>query len=357
MIADNKQVPFLDGFRAYAILLVIFGHLFKTYVVFAQLGVTLFFFVSGFLITKLLIAEFNSSQTISLRKFYFRRFLRLYPALIFMLTITSIIVVSYGYKIIVPELMAGLFYYTNYYRIYFFVSLPAENYPSPGLLWSLAVEEHFYVVFPVLFILMFSWNNKRFTYLIYLLLILFIFIRLYTFTTTIETTLMERKIYMLTHCRGDSILFGCLSAILLYRSDAQWYKNILRSKYTFFVGVFLLLSTQLIPGAFFQSVLKFTFQGVSFGLMIPTFLYYNGKNLLLRMLDNQPAIIIGKLSYSLYLFHWVALAFCNLYFPEKSHNWYIMFGIMATLLSLISYYFVERPFLQLRKRFGSNAIS
>lgn len=358
MIADNKQLPFLDGFRAYAILFVCIAHVLKGYyMALAQMGVTLFFFVSGFLITKLLIAEYNNSQTISLRKFYFRRFLRLYPALIFMLIIMAVLITSYGYKLIIPEFMAGLFYYTNYYEIYFKIPLPATNYPTLELLWSLAVEEHFYLVFPILFALMFSWKNKNLTYLIYLLLIVFALLRWYTFETTVDEMFLDRKIYVLTHCRGDSILFGCLSAILIYRQNSKTYISILKSKYTFFAGISLLLVSQLIPNVFFDEILKFTFQGIAFGLLIPTFLFYKKDDFFLRMLTNPTIVLIGKLSYSLYLFHWVAIAFCNLYFPTKDIIWYVVFAILAIGLSLTSYYFVEKPFLKLRKKFGSNVVS
>ncbi|MCC6289781.1 MAG: acyltransferase [Chitinophagaceae bacterium] len=314
------------------------------------------FFVSGFLITKLLIAEYQTTKTISLKKFYFRRFLRLYPALILMLVITSIVILTYGYKLIIPEIMAGLFYYTNYYRIYFFVPLPAENYPSPGLLWSLAVEEHFYLVFPILFFLFFNWGKKNFLNILWALLILFLLLRVYTFNTTANVELMQRKIYMLTHCRADSILYGCVSAILLYKTNSSWYQNLLQTKQIFYISLVLLIGTQAFPNIFFRNTFKFSFQGIAFSLIIPTFLFYSNKNILLKALNNKPIVFIGRLSYSLYLFHWVALAFCNLYFSTRSITWYAIFILITVTLSLSSYLFVEKPFLRLRKKFGSNAV-
>ncbi|MBX2923288.1 MAG: acyltransferase [Chitinophagaceae bacterium] len=355
MQADNKQMPFLDGFRAYAILLVIWGHLFSKYVLAAQFGVTLFFFVSGFLITKLLIAEYQKSGTIDLKKFYIRRFLRLYPALTFMLIVTSLIIVTYGYKIVYQEILAGFFYYTNYYRIYFPSELPASNYPSPGLLWSLAVEEHYYLVFPLLFLLCFSFKNNRFIYLLAILLVVFPGMRIYTYLTATDMKLAIRKIYMLTHYRTDSILYGCLSALLIYGMNHAFYLKIIRSKLCLPFGLAFLVFIQIIPGNFFQNTLRFSFQGIVLAFIIPCFLFANKNNFGLKLLENKLSVFIGRLSYSLYLFHWVAMAFLNLYYPDKNLKWYLLFFALTILLSFTSYFLIEKPFLRLRKKFGSNA--
>lgn len=355
MLPDSKHVPFLDGFRAYAILLVMFGHLNKNYVSLAQTGVTLFFFVSGFLITKLLIAEYNLKGKIELRQFYIRRFIRLYPALIFLLIVLCIVILSYGFQIIMPDIVAGLFYYTNYYRIYFLPSFPAVNYPSPGILWSLAVEEHYYLVFPILFSICFNYRNKFFLRFLYAFTISFVFIRMFVFKTHDDTAEAVRKIYMLTHCRADSILYGCISALLLYAHKAKWYIKSLKSPISLILSLSVLIVAQFIPNNFFQNTVKFSVQGLTLAFVIPVFLFYESRNFLVKLLENQAVVYIGKLSYSLYLFHWMALAISNLYFPSKNMQWYILFFIGTILLALSSYYFVEKPFLALRRRFGSHA--
>src|SRR5882672_5727931 len=146
MKADSKYISYLDGLRGYAILFVLLGHFYVVKLTFAQLGVTLFFFISGFLITKLLIAEYGKHQTIILKAFYLRRFFRLYPALIFMVVAYCVVVVSSGYTIITQDILSGLFYYTNYYLVYVKPAFPDPKYlfVSP-ILWSLSVEEHFYL--------------------------------------------------------------------------------------------------------------------------------------------------------------------------------------------------------------------
>ncbi|MGN6439608.1 MAG: acyltransferase family protein [Agriterribacter sp.] len=355
MVPDSKHVPFLDGFRAYAILLVILGHLNKTFISLAQTGVTLFFFVSGFLITKLLIAEYNATGKVRLRQFYIRRFLRLYPALIFLLVVLCIVILCFGYKVIMSDISAGLFYYTNYYRIYFMPALPTTNYPSPGILWSLAVEEHYYLVFPIIFSLGFKYRNGLFLALLCASVISFFFIRMFVFKTSDDIAEAIRKIYILTHCRADSILYGCIAALLLYAHKAKWYIQALRSPVSVIASIAVLAIVQLVPGYFFQNTLKFSIQGIALGFLIPSFLFYESRNPLMRLMENQAIIYIGKLSYSLYLFHWMALAICNLYFPSKNILWYILFFAATILLSLGSYNLVEQPFLSLRRKFGSHA--
>ena len=97
MKADSKYVAYLDGFRGYAILLVMLSHFHFVQMDVAYLGVTLFFYVSGLLITKLLIAEYNKNSTVSLKNFYIRRVFRLYPALLFMLVVSIVVILLYIY--------------------------------------------------------------------------------------------------------------------------------------------------------------------------------------------------------------------------------------------------------------------
>ncbi|RYG06011.1 MAG: acyltransferase [Chitinophagaceae bacterium] len=153
MKADNRYISYLDGFRGYAIFFVVLAHLHLSNMNVAFLGVNLFFFVSGFLITKLLIHEMNKKQKIDLKAFYIRRLLRLYPALIVMILLSLTIILINHYGIIWKDILAGLFYFTNYFLVYSDFVLPDQNYLLVSrILWSLSVEEHFYLIFPLLFV-------------------------------------------------------------------------------------------------------------------------------------------------------------------------------------------------------------
>lgn len=148
MIETNQSpyLPALDGIRAICILLVFVGHQGFDKVIPGGIGVTIFFFLSGFLITNILFAEYRKAGRISLRNFYMRRLLRLYPALLFMLGVFTLYLTCTGQAFAGSELVAALFYFENYHRLY--INPAADQF---WILWSLAIEEHFYLVFPFLF--------------------------------------------------------------------------------------------------------------------------------------------------------------------------------------------------------------
>lgn len=359
MELDNRYIPFLDGFRGYAILLVILGHLNIEYLYLAQFGVTLFFFVSGFLITKLLIAEFKKSQTISLKDFYLRRLFRLYPALIFFLIVTLLAVWIAQYQLVILDIVAGLFYFTNYYLVYFPPVVP-DNYPlTAKILWSLSVEEHFYLIFPFLFVLLYKSTNKRFLYFLAALLVFFFSLRVGLWWKSTDIIFTINETYYTTHTRADSILYGCFAALLLYAYQhtilAKWYTRFLQMLIVPALAVIVLLLAQKYEAAWYQITLKHSLTGFLLCLVVPAFLFADARRWVVRLFTNRFIIYIGKLSYSLYLFHWVSLKFISTYYSVHNTVWYTLVIVATFLLAVISYHFIERPFLKLRRRFGSHA--
>lgn len=356
MKADNKYVSYLDGFRGYAILLVVISHLYLAPMDVAFLGVTLFFFVSGLLITKLMIAEYNKIGTVKLGEFYIRRLLRLYPALVVMLLLSILVLLINNYQVIWTDIMAGLFYFTNYYLVYFHPPVPDPNYLLVSkILWSLSVEEHFYLLFPLLFVIFYSNKNNKLMYILATLLVVFLVVRVFTFFSVEGSTERFQQTYYPTHTRADSILYGCVSALLLYKYNAKWYLKLLESQLLSLIAFAVLVATVVFNNLFFQTTIKYTLQGMAFAIIIPSFAVLHTKGLVHSLVDNKVMVFIGKLCYSLYLFHWVALKIGNLYLVPKSLAWYGLVGGLTIVLSLGSYYLVEKPFVKLRRRFGSNA--
>ncbi len=359
MELNQKYIPFLDGFRGYAILLVIFGHLNMEYLFLAQFGVTLFFFVSGFLITKLLIAEFSKTKTISLKDFYLRRLFRLYPALIFFLIVTLLAIWIAQYQLVVLDIVAGLFYFTNYYLVYFPPAVP-DNYPlTAKILWSLSVEEHFYLIFPFIFLLFYKINNRRFLYFLGASLVFFFLLRVGLWLRSTDIIFTFNETYYTTHTRADSILYGCFSALLLYAYNttivSKWYVRILKVAFVPLLATVVLLVSQRYEAAWYQITVKHSWTGFLLCLVVPAFLFVNGKSWIASIFTNKFILYIGKLSYSLYLFHWVSLKFISTYYSEHHLIWYTLVIAATFILAVISYHFIERPFLQLRRKFGSNA--
>jgi peptidoglycan/LPS O-acetylase OafA/YrhL len=161
-----RYIPGLDGLRALAVLSVIGYHLNLPYFTGGFLGVTVFFVLSGFLITSLLTWEWDHNQKISIKQFWIRRARRLLPAMILLL-----IVLNTTVPLLRPELIAGLrkdsiaafFYYSNWHLIFQKISY-FESFNNPSLLthfWSLAIEEQFYIFWAIFVLLFFKWIKNR----------------------------------------------------------------------------------------------------------------------------------------------------------------------------------------------------
>jgi len=154
---ERRYLMGLDGLRALSVLLVIVGHFGFDRMVPGGLGVTIFFFISGFLITTLLRSEQAAAGQVQLGNFYIRRFLRLAPELYAFLLITILAGRFYGMVSPLPQIAAGFAFFTNYLNI---AQAPLAIAPHWPQLWSLAVEEHFYLTFPLLLVLCRNHPNR-----------------------------------------------------------------------------------------------------------------------------------------------------------------------------------------------------
>ncbi len=162
----SPYLPGLDGIRAVAVLAVIAYHLNFGWASGGLLGVQVFFVLSGYLITDLLVAEYGRHRGIGLKHFWIRRARRLLPALFVMLFVTVGWATLFDRSQLVAlrsDLPAGIFYVSNWWYIFHHVSYFAKfGPPSPlGHLWSLAIEEQFYLVWPLLILAGFRWLHTR----------------------------------------------------------------------------------------------------------------------------------------------------------------------------------------------------
>ncbi len=220
--------------------------------------------MSGFLITKLLIYEYDKANTVHLKEFYLRRFFRLYPALLFMLLISVVVILTYGYPLIITDILGGYILISPIISfVYFKPVLTAEKLSF----WFQAHRRFFVgrgtllsVVLPFLFLLLFGKKNGIFSIVLLALLFLFLIVKILVFTQ-VPYSDATRIIYFTTHCRVDSILFGCLAAIWMYSGSSQRYMDALKSKAIAIVALIVLLLTELMPFPFFQNTLKYTLEG------------------------------------------------------------------------------------------------
>jgi peptidoglycan/LPS O-acetylase OafA/YrhL len=345
---QSPYLPALDGIRAICIILVFAGHQGFENLIPGGLGVTIFFFLSGYLITNLLFTEYRKAGRISLRNFYLRRLLRLYPALLFMLSVFTLYLTCTGQSFSGSELVASLFYFENYHRL--FINPSADEF---WILWSLAIEEHFYLVFPFLFAAFFK-KPKTLIVLTVALVLLSLLLRIYTSLAYNMSYFSEMSTAYLTHNRFDSILTGCLTSMLLHQGSKEKLLRLASDYRVYFFALAVLLFTVVYRDVFFRQTVRYSLQGFSLMVLVPSILYARKYAVLNRVFSTPALVFVGKLSYSVYLFHWVSLSvFSDLGFAPGSVVWVAGNVVLTLALSLISYYGVEQRFLRLRHRFGS----
>lgn len=339
--ASFAYLPPIEGLRGLAILLVLVSHLGLGNVVPGGFGVTLFFFISGFLITRLLIAEHKKNGSISVGRFYLRRFIRLAPALLLMV---ACVVTTYWIALDVrpdrTELAASIFYFMNYYVI----SGGALLLPL-GTLWSLAVEEHFYLVYPTVF----GRIWRRPAALFYFLLGVLIAALLLRMVLVCCFHAPTDRTYLATDTRIDSIAYGALLSVLI-----EWkprYLFYLERPAVIFAGLCALLISLLLRNDVFRETARYSLQGVAFLPLVYTCTF--GKTLgdVRKALEHPVMLLVGRLSYSLYLWHFPVLSFIDDTIPAAPP--FLRTALSVTLFCAIacaSYNGVERPLQGLRKR-------
>jgi len=352
-----RYTPELDGIRALSILLVMISHAGFGHIVPGGFGVTIFFFISGYLITSLLIAEAEKYQHIDLKKFYIRRFWRLLPPAIYFIVISSLLIFYINHSIKVSEILAALFYSANYYKIFIHFT-NVDGLLSPfNILWSLAIEEHFYILFAPL--LAFTYRSNRYYQIIVLFLVLPLVIRL-GYALIFPDMLHEGGYtYSATEARIDSIAFGCFMAYLLHKPiQKEWIeRHLLKSRY-FFFGVIAIVCSLLVRDLFFRETFRYSLQNVGLFLILSNILFNQAKiySVARHFLSAKILTYIGKLSYSLYLQHWLSLTIISYFLGANklSIAWQLAFWGLTIITTLVSYYVIEQPTLALRRKYGSN---
>jgi peptidoglycan/LPS O-acetylase OafA/YrhL len=353
--ASDKYVRELDGIRAIAVCFVVFAHYNLLPYVPGGFGVTLFFFLSGYLITTLFYSEYRSTLNINIPRFYLRRWLRLTPPLVIFVILATLFchfsrtAVGGG---VVPTgtITAALLYYTNYYDLAWGMN-PDIVIPF-GICWSLAVEEHFYLAWP--WILRRNIQNSQRVFLIIATLcasalIWRIAARHILFVSNDYT-------YMATDCRIDSILYGAMLRVLFETPWAPAVVSFLRARMCRILALTLLLATFIVRDDDFRETFRYTIQGLALMPLFTAVLSDDPKTLIRRLLSSPPMVLIGKLSYSIYLLHLLARTPGEVYFGSPYQIGSVISGLLLTgAAAYIIYIFVERPIAGLRRRFRAKA--
>jgi len=336
-----SRIPSLDGMRAISILAVLLGHLITTHgfparlgIVghFSNLGVRCFFVISGFLITTLLLKELDQTGRISLKQFYIRRSIRILPAnffyvaVIVALSLAGIVTLGKG------DILHALTYTMNYH--------PERGWYLNHL-WSLSVEEQFYLLWPGILIWATARKAFRVTGVVVLLTPL---VRLLLWQAGVGPSGIMRQFEAVC----DTLAMGCLLAGTHNRlsADAR-YMRLLSSRFFLAVpGLALALSSATFwinPGLFY--VAGQSLANVGIALFMDRCIRF--PNLPAgRLLNSRPVVFVGVISYSLYLWQ---EPFLNPFSVAWIHSfpYNLIFTVCATL---VSYYGIEKPFLRLKPR-------
>lgn len=349
MSARFGNVPCLDGLRAVSIVIVLLAH-FASKIFPGGFGVLVFFVISGFLITRLLFAELKARQHVSLRNFYVRRFLRLYPAI----SAYTLVVVLVFHFTQMPinwvEPLSALFYFANYLYAGFSMDGRTGGTMPFAIFWSLSVEEHFYILFPAVFVAAHG-NPKRLAVMLAAVCAGALALRLIG-AAIFPGRLNTLFFFYQTQFRLDSLAFGVLVAVLC---EANWGRDIVRKlarPLPAAIAVAVLVLSFVIRDPWFRETFRYTLQSAGVAVVLVAILF-SGRNTIVNRLLNQPVITwVGRLSYSLYVWHLVPLPFLAGLLSSKEEvavaRIVLSFGFAA-----LSYYCLEQPLLAMRHRFGS----
>jgi peptidoglycan/LPS O-acetylase OafA/YrhL len=338
-----KRIASLDGLRALGIIGLLLAHSAGTagaphalmaifngpYVDVAHFGVRVFFVISGFLITGLLMAEEAKTGTVSLSRFYLRRTLRIFPAYYAFLVVLALLTVIGVIVVPAANLARAVTYTMNY---------TSQRVWLVGHLWSLAVEEQFYLIWPLTIMLVGTKNAARVAVAVVLLAPLI---------RVIEATFAPRLIPLIGNSfetTADALAMGCLLALWQARlEDRPWYQRAIASRWV--VPALLLLSVGLSLRYRSSLLIGETITNVGVALLIARSVTYT-KGPWGRLLNAGPMVVLGTLSYSLYL--WQQL-FLNRNAPGLLTSFPLNL-LLTFACAVVSYFLIEQPFLRLRMR-------
>jgi len=348
---SQKTIPSLDGLRGVAVLLVIFHHLNVPFAPDGR-GVLTFFVLSGFLITWIMLKESEKSGDISIRNFYVRRVLRIFPAFyVFLVLQFTAQVITRGWP---PASMAAdflsSFSYTSNYR---FVLTPGIEH-SLRHTWALSVEEQFYLLWPW-FLVAFQKDLRRLTYLLIATIAL---VDVYRMVLFFNLHVNDKWLTYAFDSRMDHLLVGCLLAVLLKRGALMRFWNFLTARTWISMIPFGLIVLSIALTFRYHLAYKYAVGFVVDPLLTAVLLVQviaMGKTRLWGWLNWRLTRYFGQISYAMFLYHMLAnkLVFYLLGHPSL---WIRVPAVVtvAALLGAGSFHLVERRFLRLKARFTND---
>lgn len=344
-MSQNKKFieyfPLIDSLRAISVIAVIIYHLDinflgRQFFSGGYLGVDIFFFISGYLITEIIYTEYIKTGKFNLINFYIRRFKRIVPAILFL----SVFLITFSYFVLLPvDLIqfskiniSNIFFLSNFYFHYnhFFYWADAEFNPLLHT-WSLAIEVQYYLIFSILIYIIINFFYKNLFFII---------------------------------SSACLISFLLSNYLTLFHSNFSFY--MLPSRiFEFLLGTIIFLKKKKIKDFFLNKHLFSQLNG--FCIVVLSFIFFNKysfhpsvmtlipligsmliifgkKNFINKFLTSNLILSLGLISYSLYLWHYPIIVFLDYFYIKKNFLYFFYFFSLLTPLVLISYYLIEKTF-------------
>ena len=336
----SSRIPSLDGLRALSIGMVLFAHLLGTQnfplttallpLPWGSLGVRIFFVISGFLITSLLLKELDQTKRIHLGRFYFRRTLRIFPPYYLLVVGVAAAAAFHWLQLLPGDLLHAVTYTTNYHR---------ERAWYLGHTWSLSVEEQFYLLWPAAIFLA---GRRRGLLLAAATLLFCPMWRAYIFLFNPSAQWGIGETFGTT---ADCLAVGCLLAGgrgWLHRQS--WYGSLNQSRWIWLLPLTTLALAVLARHPKATLFLGETLLNIGIALCLDWSVRHSTKGFG-RFLNSRPMIFIGAMSYSIYLWQQI---FLNRTLSTTVTAFPLNFGL-ALVAALASYFWVEQPSLRFRQ--------
>ena len=341
----------IDGLRTFAILPILIFHIDKNILPHGYLGVDIFFVISGYLITTIIINNIYLNK-FSLKFFLFRRVRRIIPALFVMQIITLfasfIILTNKDFFEFNRSLLSSTFFYSNYF---FWMSQDyfdtLAQYKPLLHTWSLSIEIQFYLFFSIFILVLIRYFYQKNMILIFI--IIFLCTVLLYFSIFFLPLSKNANFYFL-HSRVWELMVGSLAFFSLQYKPKRIQILVNKIKLDFFLFILLIV-------IFFND---FTLSHPGFITLLSTIIIYfiivftDNNSLLKKFLSLKIFVIIGTISYSIYLYHWPVFVFFKYYtfidFNEYSVR--IVSVLIVFLISFLSYLLIEKPFKKLGGGWG-----
>lgn len=351
---NENRIDGLDGLRAIAVIVIFLHHTGLTSLHGGFIGVDLFFVLSGYLITRILLNEHLKVGKIDVINFYWRRMKRLYPALVFFLFIICLYIFFFEKNInLTMEIIPSALYFMNWIRAF-----QIYDAPLTGHTWTLSIEQQFYLLWPFAMIFILSFRPRKAFLIIFSMIFSIVAWRLYLYNIDAP----DARIYAGFDTHSDGLVIGTALAFggnnLCKLISKFW---MLSSAYIIFV-----LSTKT-GDSIAASSIGFLVTSLASASLIAK-IVTEQDSILVKILKFRPIAFLGMISYGFYLWHYSVIKIMlysgndqfGAFFGSFEHAREVMLAatFMITLvLTLLSWYLVEKPILNAKSRYTSEAIT